>query len=92
MSDAAGRLITSMRSMIRVVVRGLPLPEGGNFFVDDLRIVIVRRAKASDWPDTPIEQGDLDGVVWIRPEDAFRAAATLQEHGKVIAVRVELAG
>ncbi len=92
MADANDRLPTTTRNTIRVVVRGMPLPEGAQFSVGELRVLIVRRAKPSDWPDSVIEKGDLDGVVWVLPEDAFGAAAKLRDDEHIVAVRLDLAG
>lgn len=90
MASAKERVETDTRSAIRVVVRGLPLPEGGKFKIGDLSVLIVARAKAADWPESTIDKGDLDGVVWVAPELAFTAAAALQDDEHIIAVRVDL--
>jgi hypothetical protein len=82
---------TTTRSAIRVVVRGKPLPMGAVFTIGDQRVLIVRRARPSDWPERSIEKGDLEGLVWSAPEDAFGAAATLQKDKHVIALRIEVA-
>jgi hypothetical protein len=84
------RVPTATRSAIRVVVRGLPLPEGGKFQIGDLSVLIVARARAADWPESTIDKGDLDGVVWVAPELAFASAAELQKDEHIIAVRVDL--
>jgi hypothetical protein len=92
MADASGRISTSTRNAIRVVLRGLPLPEGGHFTIGDLRVLVIARAKPTDWPDTELQKGDLDGVVWVGPEDAFTAAAALQADSHIVAVRVDVVG
>lgn len=82
--------MTTTRNAIRVVVRGLPLPEGAHFSVGELRVLIVTRAKSAEWPETALEKGDLDGVVWVSPEHAFAAAEELHRDGHIIAVRLDL--
>jgi hypothetical protein len=91
-ADDAERLAMTTRTAIRVVVRGMPLPEGAQFNVGDLRVLIVTRARAGEWPESVIEKGDLDGVVWVKPEQAFAAAARLQDDDHIVAVRLDLTG
>ena len=83
---------TTTRTVINVVVRGLPLPEGGRFNAGEFRVLIVRRSRPADWPGVALEKGDLDGIVWVRPEEAFHAAAELQKTQHIVAVRVAMAG
>lgn len=92
MTEPNEKLSTTTRTAIRVVVRGMPLPEGAQFKVGELRVLIVTRAKATDWPEVAIEKGDLDGVVWVTPEDALGAAARLQDDDHIVTVRVDLSG
>ena len=90
MSELPERLPTKARAAIRLVVRGVPLPDGGNFNVGDLRVLIISRAKPSEWPDAELQRGDLEGVVWVAPVETFRAAATLQASERVVAVRGDI--
>ena len=73
-----------------MVLRGLPLPDGGRFTIGDLALLVVGPAQASQWPDAELVRGDLDAVVWVSPEDAFRAAATLHANERVVAVRFDV--
>lgn len=61
-------LPTSAQVTIRVLLRGLPLPEGARAQVGSQSVLVTGRAQAGRWGEVAIEKGDLEGVVWAVPE------------------------
>lgn len=80
-------LATSARVTLRVLVRGLPLPEGARHELAGQTVLIMGRSKPSRWTGIQVERGDLDGVVWTSVADAASALEALEAHPKVVAVR-----
>ena len=72
---------------MRVLVRGLPLPEGARHELAGQTVLIMGRSKPSRWGGVVVERGDLDGVVWTSATDAAAVIKTLEAHAKVVAVR-----
>ena len=62
---------------MRVLVRGLPLPEGARHELAGQMVLSMGRSKPSRW----------DGVVWTSAPDAAAAIKALEAHAKVVAVR-----
>lgn len=93
MSNAGDRSTqtTRVHSTLRVVVRGFPLPEGAKCVVNEYELLIIARAKAGDWPEVPIERGDLEAVIWTKPDEADRVADALLTDKRVISVRMDAA-
>lgn len=87
MSDP--RAVTRSHSTLRVVIRGFPLGEGGKATIGCYQLLVLARAKPSDWPDAPLQKGDLEAVVWTTAGEGDRAADALLVDDRVIAVRVE---
>jgi hypothetical protein len=83
------RATTRAHSTLRIVLRGVPLGEGGKCAIGDLTALILTRAKPTDWPDVEIMKGDLEAVVWTITDDRDRAADQLLEDPRVVSVRVE---
>ena len=83
------RATTRAHTTIRIVLRGVPLGEGGKCTIGDMTALILTRAKQVDWPDVEIVRGDLEAVVWTVANDRDRAADKLLEDPRVVSVRVE---
>lgn len=81
--------ITRAQSTLRAVIRGFPLGEGGKCKVAGYDLLVLKRAKPSDWPETELLQGDLEAVIWTAAGESDRAADALLADERVIAVRVE---
>ena len=80
-------LTTSARVTLRVLVRGLPLPEGARHELSGQTILIMGRSKPSRWIGVEVQRGDLDGVAWSSAADVESVIDALQAHPKVVAVR-----
>jgi hypothetical protein len=85
-------LETSARVTLRVLVRGLPLPEGARHELAGQMVLIMGRSKASRWADVAVERGDLDGVVWTTASEATDVMERLRAHSKVVAVTIAKPG
>ena len=82
---------TSIRVTVRAVLRGVELPDGGSVRIGEVRLIMMSRAKADDWPDVEIAPGDLETITWSTPSDSAPIAASLLEDERVVSVRVESA-
>ena len=89
---STGRTLTTrVHSTLRVVIRGFPLGEGAKCKVAGHDLLVLSRARPAEWPDAELVKGDLEAVVWTRPEDADAAADALLTDPRVISVRLEAA-
>jgi len=82
---------TRVHSTVRAVLRGFPLPEGAKCVVNGLELLVIGRAKSDDWPETELDRGDLEAVIWTKPDDAERVADALLTDKRVISVRMDAA-
>jgi hypothetical protein len=76
---------------VRAVLRGVPLADGAISMVRDVKLIVIARAKAADWPDVELEPGDLETITWSTPAESAAVATTLLASERVISVRVESA-
>jgi len=83
------RVPTSVQVAVRMLVRGLPLPEGVKWKLEGYQVLITGRARAEDWPNERVERGDLDSVLWCAPREAPSIVENIRTSPNVIAVKFE---
>jgi hypothetical protein len=81
-------LETTAQITLRVLVRGLPLPEGARHEMAGHMVLIMGQSKPSRWTGVEVQRGDLDGVVWTTASETAKVTEQLEAHSKVIAVRM----
>ena len=80
---------TNVRVSLRVLLRGLPLPEGARHPIAGHPVLVIGRAKAAAWPGVEFDKGDLEGVVWTTSDESEDVASALRANARVVAVRRE---
>jgi hypothetical protein len=86
------RFPTTQQITVRALLRGVPLPEGAHYRVGDQQILILARAKGSDWPDVEVEKGDLEGILWCASTTYGQISGALLTSDRVVSLRVEAPG
>jgi hypothetical protein len=74
---------------VRALLRGVQLPDGASVRIGDVRLLMMSRAKAADWPDVEVVPGDIETITWSTPSESANVAASLLEDERVVSVRVE---
>lgn len=80
---------TSVQIAIRVLVRGLPLPEGVSWRLSGYQILITGRASAANWAPGQVHFGDLEAVLWCDPREAPAIVENLRTSPNVVATQFE---
>ncbi|GAC1394108.1 MAG: hypothetical protein NVSMB47_02570 [Polyangiales bacterium] len=87
----ASSVRTTRRASLRVLLRGLPIPDQATRLrLHGHMVLVLGRAAASGWAEGVVQPGDVEGMIWTTAAEIQAQVAGLLGKPGIVAVRGDL--